>query len=527
MVQGSVLVLAAMTPHWLVGCVVALVVTISGAGASAQERERMPLSIQDAVRLALTLNLDLEIERVNPPIAYEQIREAAGQFDPLLGASTTYSRQKRFPNSQLEQTAVGGLVRDTIFTPNTSLTGKLTPGTQYNLSLIAPVTKTDNPQRLFDHSYTPVLTFGLTQPLLRDFGTEVNLVKFRQAEKSERQAIFGVEAKMLSVIQNVETQYWTVFYSQQHVNVAQGNLELAEDLVQRVTRQKDAGLATALDVLQAKSAVEARRGDLARARADLLNAQAQLRLLVNPKLGITKQIVTSERPPEEGPPSDLQRKLARAMARRPEIPAQELVIEKLTLEELLAKNNTLWRLDAIGSTGYNGLAGTGVGPSIRGLPPRLQGQDSFFDAFRDFLTPQGAFSWSIGMQLQIPIGNQQALGKLNETRLQKRQEELRLSLLKSQISVQVETAFEDLAAGWAQLGGVREAVSLAREQLAAQEKQLAAGLTTVRKVLEAQDNLATTQDKENQALVNYASAQSRLDAAEAASFDTYRLVLQR
>lgn len=517
-----------MTPHWLVGCVVALVVTIAGAGASAQEREGMPLSIQDAVRLALTQNLDLEIERINPPIAHEQIREAAGAFDPLLGASTTYSRQKRFLNSALELSAVEGLVRDTIFTPNASVTGKVITGTQYSLSLSAPVNATDNPQRLFDQSYTPVLTFGLTQPLLRDFGTEVNLVKIRQAEKSERQAILTVETKMLSVIRDVETQYWTVFYSQQNVKVAQGSLELAEDLVHRLTRMKDAGLATALDVLQAKSAVEARRGGLARARADLLNAQAQLRLLVDPKLGITKQIVTSEGPPEGGPPSDLQGKVARAMARRPEIPAQELVIEKLTLEELLAKNNTLWRLDAIGSMGYNGLAGTGVGPNVLGpLPSRLQGRDNFLDAFSGFFTPEGNFNWSIGMQLQIPIGNQQALSKLEETRLQKRQQELRLSLLKSQISVEVETAFQDMTAGWAQLDAAREAVSLAREQLAAEEKKLAAGLTTVRKVLEAQDDLATTQDKANRALVNYAGARSRLEAAEAASFNTYRLAMQR
>jgi outer membrane protein TolC len=135
--------------------------------------------------------------------------------------------------------------------------------------------------------------------------------------------------------------------------------------------------------------------------------------------------------------------------------------------------------------------------------------------------------WSVGMQLKIPIWNREALGKLEETRLRRRQEELRLSLLRNQISVDVESAFQDMTAEHARLGAAREAVGLGREQLSAQERDLAAGRTTVRKVLEAQDQLSIAQDKEVQSLINYASARSRLDAAQALSFDTYRLVVQR
>lgn len=525
---GSVLVLAAMTPRWLVGGVAVLAVMTAWSGAAAQERAGTPVSRQEAIRFALERNLNLTIERINPQIAREQIREAEGQFDPLLGSSVAYNRQKRFLNSALESLAEEGLVRDRLVSPQASFTGKLITGTQYNLSLTTQAHDSDHPQRLFDDSYTAALNIGLTQPLLRDFGIEVNLVKVNQAKKGERQAIFSVEAKMLSVIRDVETTYWAVFYAQQHVTVAQGSLGLAEDLVQRLTRMREAGLAIGLDLIEAQAAVEARRGDMARARADLLNAQAQLRLLVDPGRELTARMIASEHPPEEEPSSDLPERIIRALARRPEVSAQGLVIEQLELQEKLDRNNTLWRLDAIGNVGYNSLAGSGLGPLVQGpRPAGLQGQTNFLDAFNGFFTPEGNLNWSVGVQLQVPIGNRQAFAQLEETRLKKRQEEFRLSLLKSQISVEIETAFQDRSATWEQLLGARASVGSAREQLAAEEKRLAAGLSTVRKILEAQDRLAAAKDRENQALVSYANAKSRLDAADATSFTTYQLVMQQ
>jgi outer membrane protein TolC len=512
----------------LVSGVAALLAMAAWASAAAQESAGTPLSRQEAIQLALERNLNLTIERINLQIAKEQIREAEGQFDPLLGSSVTYNRKKRFLNSALESQAEDGLVRDRLLSPQASFTGKLITGTQYDLSLTTLVQDSDNPLRLFDESHTAALNVGITQPLLRDFGIEVNLVKVKQAENGERQTIFGVETKMLSVIRDVETTYWTMFYALQHVAVAQGDLDLAEDLVQRLTRMREAGLATALDLIHAQAAVEARRGDLARARADLLNAQAQLRMLIDPARELSARVIASEHPPEEGPPSDLPERVIRALARRPELSAQGLVIEQLELQEKLDKNNTSWRLDAIGNVGYSGLSGSGLGPDVQGgRPARLQGHTSFLDAFNGFFTPEGNLNWSVGVQLQIPIGNRQAFARLQETRLRKRQEEFRLSLLKSQISVEVETAFQDMSAAWEQLLGARAGVESSREQFAAEEKRLPAGLSTVRKVLEAQDDLVAAQDRENQALVRYASAKSRLDAADTTSFTFYQLVMQQ
>jgi outer membrane protein TolC len=272
--------------------------------------------------------------------------------------------------------------------------------------------------------------------------------------------------------------------------------------------------------------VESRRSELARAQADVAAAQAQLKLVVDPGAGTA--IAVTGHPPDDGPPADLGGKLAKAQAARPEIRQQELVIDKLALDERLAQNNAQWRLDAVGGLGYNGLSGRGVNPAFPGaLPSRLQGQESYTDAFRGFLTPDGNFNYSVGLRLQIPIGNNEAQGRLGQVRLQRRQEELRLMQLRSQIGVDVETAFQDMTAQAARLAASRQGVRLAREQLSGQERDLAAGLATVRQVLEAQDVLARAEDGAIQAWVDYAAARSRLDATQAQSLDNYGLVVQR
>jgi outer membrane protein TolC len=295
----------------------------------------------------------------------------------------------------------------------------------------------------------------------------------------------------------------------------------------RLLRLLVVGRATNLDVRLAEENAEARRSDLRRAEADLESARVQLQSLISPDPTRMARLVATEAPPEEGAPDGLEARIARALARRPEIRRQELVVENLRAEELLAKNNTLPRLDVLGGVGWNGLAGNTPGPAVRSLPSRLQGRDTYLSAFDDFLQPNGAVSWSLGVRLQMPLGNHEAVGKLEATRLRRDQERTRLSVVRNQVSVDVQSAYQDMSAAWAQVAAADESVRLSREQLEAQERQFSAGRATVRQVLESQDVVAQAEDRRRQAMVLYNVARSRLAASEAATFETYRLVMRR
>lgn len=520
------LVVAAVT-HRIALRATFLVLLLGTSPAVGAGEEPVTLTLREAVFLALERNLDLKIERFEPFIAHEEIRRARGEFDPFLNLALSVRGQELPINSTLEQQANQGTITDDSLTPEGTVGGKLVTGTRYNLGLVAPGVQTDNPNRLFDEYYRPVLGIELVQPLLKGFGPDVNKVRIRQAEKGERIARHAVEAKVLTVIQDVETRYWTLHKAQQHARIVGSSVDVAMDLVQRLRRLYAVGLTTTLDVRQAEVTVESRRSDLALAQADLRNAQAQLALATDPKSGLSlsARLQTVEGPKEEGIPVDLAGKLERAIAERPEIRRQEQILEQLALQVKLDENNVLPNLDVVGSAGYTGLAGKGSGPRVTTPPTSSQGSN-YFDAFNNFFTPEGNLTWSVGLRLQIPFGNREALGRLEQSKLRREQEEMRLALLKSQIGIEVEAAFQEMTAAWGQILAASEGVRLAQEQLAAQERQLEAGLSTVRRVLEAQEAVSLAEDRRIEMVERYARARSRLAAAGASNFDPYQLMVQ-
>jgi outer membrane protein TolC len=532
MVRRAVLVLAAMIRRSRLVIALALgIVVASATGGGAQLPSSSPsrLRLDEAVKLALERNLDLKIERLNPQMATAQERAARGGFDPLLDAGVTYAHTERFLNSVLESQAKSGIVIENIFTADfPSLSGRLPTGTQYSLTLTTPITNSNHPLRLYDEAYQSALTLGFIQPLLRDFGLEINMVRIDQAKISSEQAARGVEARMLEVIRQAETSYWTLYYAEQHVDVAQNSLTLGEDLVAQLTRMRDAGLVKETDVAQAQVVADHRRAALAKARADLQVARGQLRLVVDPRLEGAAQYSAADRPPDANPPTELAGKRERALAARPEIKQQELLIANMALEERLAVNATQWRFDLLAGGGYNSLAGSGVNPTLRGsLPSKLEGRNDYSDIFDDYFTTKGNTNYWAGARLRIPLGNNEALGRLQQVRLRRKQEELRLAQLKVQIVTDLEGAFEEMTASTFRLAAARREAMVAKDQLANRQRELGAGLATSHQVLEAQDVLARAQDAEALAWITYAVARSKLEAGYAQTFDTYRLVIER
>ncbi len=502
-----------------------------GAGLARAQLSELKLSLEEAVRLALEHDLDLEIERINPPIAADAIDQARSEFHPFMDYSLSYSRQNRFLNNVLELAAIEGVVRETRVSPEGALKGKLTSGTGYSLAASLNTIRSDNPLRLFDVSWVPSVSLGFTQPLLRDFGRSVNLVRVRQAVQLERQAELQLKAKMLEVIRETETKYWLLAYAQQHEEISAGNLKVAEDLIRRVTRMRDAGMATDLDVSKALLAAEERKADLARARADLKIAQLRLRSGLDPGLPVTTAVVALETPRDEGPPEGLQAMLDRALDARPEIEWQEAVIENLVLEEKAARSGSRWKLDATGSTSYSSLGGEDENPRLDdplfltifpgGLPDVLEEHDDPYSSFKD-----GNHSWTLGLSLEIPLGSRVSLAQLVPTRLRRTQEELRLERVRQEVRVQLETSFHNMDAEWSRLNSAREAVRLAQLQLNAEERNLEVGLNTVWDVIEAQDRLAEALDAEGKSMALYATARSRLQADQARSFEMHNLVVE-
>jgi outer membrane protein TolC len=508
-----------VTRHPLSLCALAALAAISSA--PARSADTAPL--ESLVLEALENNLELKIERVEPVIASQSTTLAEAEFDPLAQMSIQRQDSDRFVNNILEisEDLNGGTIQEIRYTPQGSLQAKLASGMEYSFSATTPIIETDNPLRIYDRAYTPLVSAEFTQPLVRDAGPRVNRLRIDQARAGERHAAQNVAAKVLQVIRDVESAYWTLGQARRHVEILRESVGICEQRAKRGKEMAAAGFLSDADALSAEVAAEERRGDLAQAETDFARARIYLREVVGsgPERAAAVQPASSL-PDDPLPSSDPATLVSLALDRRPEIRAQESVIAEREAEERLAENDLRLRFDALGSLSYGGLAGADplVDRPLVPLPPALEGRDTFFDAFE-----HGAFSWMVGLRLSVPIGNRADEARLGSNRGRLDQERLRLSLLKSRIGAEVETTLQDTIAAWARFQSSLKIVELARENLGHEEQRLEAGLATDFDVLDAKDRLSSAQEKLLARHLAYALARSRLQAADGGSFDTYRL----
>jgi outer membrane protein TolC len=181
------------------------------ADAAAQTGQRwLALSLQDAVRLALQQNLDIKRERLSPQIASTIVDQERSIFDPLISLAANLSQLQALPENQLVTTdpdtgepvtsTIAGVVsKDAEVTPTLHQTIPI--GGFYELSFINTASDLDPASsgavtRIANPRHESHLTLSFTQPLLRDFGIQVNTTFIRQAQKTtaiaEQQALQAV-----------------------------------------------------------------------------------------------------------------------------------------------------------------------------------------------------------------------------------------------------------------------------------------------------------------------------------------------
>ena len=217
-------------------------------------------------------------------------------------------------------------------------------------------------------------------------------------------------------------------------------------------------------------------------------------------------------------PSDRQKSLAHAVQQRPEIQAAALNIRNKDLNLRFAENQLLPRLDFRVGAGLTGIAGElkpgaanpfpgGYGTSLE----RLGG---------DF------YNYSVGIVLQVPLGNGQAQSKHSQARIELEQEKARQRELVNQVILEVEKALGDVDSGYKRIQTSQQAKALAEENLRLQEKRFQVGLITQKDVIDFQSRLMDAQGAELRAVTDYNNALAKLKLAQGTLLDNYNVKIE-
>jgi outer membrane protein TolC len=184
-------------------------------------------------------------------------------------------------------------------------------------------------------------------------------------------------------------------------------------------------------------------------------------------------------------------------------------------------NQTLPALDLNATYGAQGIGGTqfvrsgggGITSQIIGTVP-----GGYADAF-SALTARRYPNWNVSLNLSYPIGGSAAEAALARARVQRDQSAAQMRSLELQVATDVTNAALQVESSLQRYTAATAARSLAQQRLDAEQSRFDVGLSTNFFVVQAQRDLATAQNTELRALLDYRRAlvdYSRVQEAPAA-----------
>ncbi len=460
----------------------------------ASDPRAMRLSLDDAIHTTLERNIGVQLQRYDLGMTGAQLQGAYSVFDPLASATLDHTNSQTPVSSAFQSS--GGTATDA----NASLRDTIPTGGLVSIGATnRRFTSTGN-GTIFSPGFNTGLTFGLTQPLARNFGVDItrrNITIARNTLGINQEAFKVV---MLDTTSAVEQAYYDLIYTRRFVDVVKEALFLARDQARITQIRIDVGASAPLDILQPRVQIATTEESLINAVAAVRAAEDRLRALLNvPADEWDRPIIPTDSIGYTPMTVNVNEAVARAYELRPEIKENQLTtaIRKVTYQ--FARNQVLPQVDLNLGYNVNGTAGTLVNP-IPGIT-----STNFSDAAREVLRNDFP-GWSVGLTIGVPVFNFGARAERTRARLDMELSQAVEAQSRQNIGVDVRTAARAIDTAAKNILATRTAREAAEENVNAERKRYENGMSTNFQVLQIQQQLADSRGSELNALVGYNKA---------------------
>jgi HAE1 family hydrophobic/amphiphilic exporter-1 len=472
-------------------------------GLPASSGDRMELDLSGAYELALSRNLNLQVGRYSIASANSNIFANTGIFDPNFTAGVTGD----FTRSPSATVLEGALVTESRNTRMGLGVNQLLPtGTYLELTTGGLRRGTNSTFFFLNPNYNADLALTLRQPLLDGFGTLFNRAGIVIAEIDRDRTATSFETTVVTTLADVETAYWDLVAKRRAIEVADQSLTLAKQLLSETQERVKVGTSAPIDTVQSEATVATRIQDQITRRNAAANAEDTLKSHLgfdDPREWMLT-IATTEDYKYEPLAPDLREAIETAHSQRPEIREQLLVMDGLDYNTKVAKNVTLPTLNLEASYGFGGLDGDAlIEDPDTGEETQVSGN---FGGAYDQLVGWDFPHWSVGLNLSVPIGNNEAKARLAQRRFESQQGAVQLAALKQEITRQVRFAVRALYDGAANVDAAEAAMVLAERNVEAEQTKFDNGLSTNFQLSQIQEDLANAQLTLIQAHLAYRTA---------------------
>lgn len=488
------------------------------------------LSIKEAITLAMENNLDVMVDKFNPRMKEEDITNEKSKFDSsyYLNVSSDVSIK---PSGSSLSGANTVITKDLNW--DTGFKGKVLSGATYSLDFTNKRTRTNSTFSSLNPQYVSEIKLNVTQPLLKNFGIDVNKKDIKIARNNKEISLYQFKNTVMITISNVEKTYWDLVFDIEDYKVKQLSLRRAENFLERNKKQVEVGTLAPIDITDAEAEVAKREEAIIAAESAIKSAEDKLKQLINIKgddnVWETK-IIPTDKPFFTSSDFNLEECLKTAFTRRPDYLQALSDLDNKEIALKFAKNQLLPSLNLVGSYGLNGLSGkrqpSGFGNTARLVkdPTSKVGPNTYdrvlyepaptFDRRNNPLGEkyemalQGIrswdnFSWLIGLQLEIPLGNRAAKSSFTQKTLDSEKAVMNLTNLRQKITVEMRDKVRNVRTNQEIIKASRKARELAAKKLEAEERKYEVGMATNYIVLQYQEDLATAEATELKAVIDY------------------------
>ncbi len=344
----------------------------------------------------------------------------------------------------------------------------------------------------------PVQEFPGVKPLVGPFNnfdarfelvqSVFNLTSIRRYQAAGQVVGLAGDQQRLAV-QQVTTAatlaYLVVLETGESVRAAEANAQLAKRLLDLATSQKDAGVATGLDVARAETRLANQQVQVAQARTNLDTARLSLLRVVGAPLGSRLTLSESMQfAPEPLPEAD--KAVAQALADRLDV---KVASDYLGIADTRRKAAAAGRLPTVSFFGNYG--NSGILPNETNLPTR-----------------------SVGLRLDVPLfDGGRTRSEVQVASSQARQAELQWNDLRAAVEKDVRQALENLATRQEQVQAAQKAVALAGRELELSQDRFKNGVADNIEVVNAQTALENARQILVSSLAQFNMARLNLTSA--------------
>jgi outer membrane protein TolC len=313
------------------------------------------------------------------------------------------------------------------------------------------------------------------------------------------------EQQIVRLESSVRIAYLNLISAREGLWVAEQNLDIRQASLANARARVEVGAAAPIELLSAEAEVASNQEQVLVAEAAIATAEDTLRTLIfDPERPDYWQVRINAADAVQSQPReiDVDAAIRTALDGRLDLTAarQELEISDLGLRT--ARDATRPAVNLQASYATSGTGGTRF--QYSGFPPIEVGRDvrSFSSVLGD--TFGAAYpQWSVGLNVSYPLGRSAADANLAQQEVGRRQAQLELRQLEIAIVQQVRDAARQVQSSYQRVVVTRAALAASEQQLEAEERRFAAGLSTTLELQVRQGQLSTARTAELNAVIAY------------------------